>query len=543
MLSQAELNEAMNLMTPAERQELHRLLALDAKLWKPTPGPQQMALESKADVLLYGGAAGGGKSDLMLGLAINYHQQSIIFRRAMSQTKALITRAKKIVGDKGENFNKTEAWYTLPDRDGLPPDRFMRFGSVNNDGDEERYQGNPHDFVGFDEGAHFSEELFRYLTGWNRSDFEGDPKYPNFRCRIVVASNPPMDVTGDWMFDYWAPWLDPEYPNPAMPGELRWFVRSPVDERDIEVHRTDKFVWVTNEKGEATKEPNYNFDPEEYKHPDKMKLVITPRSRTFVPARVTDNPYYRNGGYLSNLQSMTGDARRKLLDGEFKKSTEEDRMQVIPRAWVKAAMDRWTEKDANERGPLSAIGVDVARKGIDSTCLAKRYGNWVDELITKPGRLTPDGPAVADMVLAELEPGAQINIDGIGVGSAVVDVLNLLDVENVNPIIVSESSGIFDKAGIHKLRNLRAEIYWNMRELLDPESGHEIALPKNPQLMADLCAATWRSTPSGLLIELKEEIKKRIKRSPDLCDAVLLAFYEPTSEIGVRVSSRFSKRR
>jgi hypothetical protein len=75
------------------------------------------------------------------------------------------------------------------------------------------------------------------------------------------------------------------------------------------------------------------------------------------------------------------------------------------------------------------------------------------------------------------------------------------------------------------MRNLRAELFWRMRDALDPMSGEDLALPNDPELLADLCSANYKSGVSGVLIEEKNEIKKRIGRSPDYGDAVLLTLY------------------
>ena len=79
-----------------------------------------------------------------------------------------------------------------------------------------------------------------------------------------------------------------------------------------------------------------------------------------------------------------------------------------------------------------------------------------------------------------------------------------------------------DKAsGVLRFRNMRAYMYWRFRESLDPKTGDNLALPPDPQLKADLCAAHWKLTPGGILIEDKDAIKKRIGRSPDDGDAVI----------------------
>ncbi len=81
-----------------------------------------------------------------------------------------------------------------------------------------------------------------------------------------------------------------------------------------------------------------------------------------------------------------------------------------------------------------------------------------------------------------------------------------------------------DRAKVLNFYNKRAEWWWRLREYLDPESGMDIALPPDRELLADLTAPRWELTPRGIKIELKDEIKKRIGRSPDKGDSLAYAF-------------------
>src|SRR5688572_25316942 len=68
--------------------------------WTPSPGPQTLAYESRADVLGYGGEPGGGKSQLLLGLAFTRHKRSFVMRRQYADLSALIEDALKIHGSR-----------------------------------------------------------------------------------------------------------------------------------------------------------------------------------------------------------------------------------------------------------------------------------------------------------------------------------------------------------------------------------------------------------------------------------------------------------
>ena len=342
-----------------------------------------------------------------------------------------------------------------------------------------------------DEITEFSESQFRFVNGWNRSTRPGQ------RCRIIATGNPPSTDNGLWIIKYWGPWLDPDHPNPAAPGELRWF--AVIGGKDIECS-----------------------GPEPLQHEGE---TIYPRSRTFVPARLSDNPFLRDSGYLTVLQGLPEPLRSQMLYGDFSLSLGTDPWQVIPSAWIRAAQARWKEEDGNKTLPISAIGVDVARGGRDKTVISIRKSNWFAPLYRYPGSETPSGPAVAGLVLSHAGPECTINVDVIGVGSSVYDVLNGIYRGQVNGVNVAGRSTSTDKSGKLKFVNIRAEALWKLREALDPETGDNLAIPPDPELLADLTAPKWTLRVSGIQIESKQDIIKRIGRSPDAGDALVLAFW------------------
>jgi hypothetical protein len=211
--------------------------------------------------------------------------------------------------------------------------------------------------------------------------------------------------------------------------------------------------------------------------------------------------------------------------GDFEATAAPDAFQIIPTEWVIAAQKRRMEREKPEV-PLTAVGIDCVRGGDDSMTMAKRYDNWFDEIKSWPGVLVPDGKTAATFVHSELgdeQPG-EMNVDVIGVGSSTYDHLEPI-YENVHPINASEASKYRDKSGKLKMRNVRAEYHWRMRDSLDPTDGDDIALPNDPELLADLCAPRYKITTSGVLVEEKKEIKARIGRSPDKGDAAMLCNY------------------
>lgn len=460
-------------------------------IWEPNPGPQTLAYESEADELLYGGSAGSGKTDLALGLAGTRHHHSVIFRREFPRVRGIIERSRELYNAAGSNHAKdsyNESLHIWRLADG----RMIEFSSLQYEKDVENQRGRPRDLYVFDELTEFSEFQYRFVTAWNRTTRPGQ------RCRIVGTCNPPTNAEGRWVIKYWGPWLDPHYPNPAQPGELRWFTT--IDGEDVECS-----------------------GPEPIEHKGE---ILRPRSRTFIPARLADNPFQAGTGYEAILQGLPEPLRSQMLYGDFSLSVSDDQQQVIPTEWVRLAQARWQPSPAGKL-PMTAMGVDVARGGRDKTVIARRHGNWFAELIKYPGKDTPDGPAVAQLVINMHEPGstATINVDVIGVGSSAYDFLAKHNYP-ARPINVASGSDATDMSGKLGFVNLRAEMLWKFREALDPLTGENLALPPDPELLADLCAARWELRSNGIKVESKDDIKKRLGRSPDCSDALLMAFYQ-----------------
>lgn len=484
-MNPAELIELMKRLTPEERDELDRLLTDGLPQWLPQVGPQLRAFESPADILFYGGQAGGGKSDLLLGLALTAQEKSIIFRREAVQLVGMEERMTTILGTRYGYNSQTGLWR-------LPNSRTLEFGSVKLPGDWLKYQGRPHDMKAFDEICHFTELQFRSLIGWMRTD------NPAVRQRVVCAGNPPTDAEGEWVVRYWAPWLDPQHPNPAKDGELRWY--------------------VTDENGKDLEVPG----------PEPVMIgkdLMTPKSRTFIRSSVDDNLFLKTTGYKATLQALPEPLRSQMLRGDFLAGRYDPVWQLIPTDWIKAAQARWKPRDA--KGPMTALGLDVSRGGQDKTSAARRHDEWFDEIKTIDGKETDDGPKAAGFVAPLIRNGACICVDAIGIGSSALDFikgLNLL----VLPVVGSEASTEFTVAGNLRFKNKRAEMYWRLREAMDPTAENPISLPPDSELATDLAAVRYKVVQmgqhAGIQIRDKDEIREAIGRSPDKGDSVAMTF-------------------
>ena len=445
--------------------------------WVALPGPQTQALVSEADEVLYGGAAGGGKSDLLLGLARTRHRSSVIFRRTYPQLEdSVIPRSLEIYGDPGRLNRARKQWEF---HDG----RLVRFRHLERDDDVFGHQSAQYDLVAFDELTQFTEAQYVYLTSRARS------VRPGQRVRIVGASNPGGEGN-DWVMRRWAAWLDRDHPRPAAAGELRWFRRD----------------------GEGLEVETAAGDPDA-------------RSRTFIPARLADNPHLGDE-YRRVLDAMPEPWRSQLLEGDWQIGLVDEAYQVIPSAWIDAAMRRW-RPEGHGGAPGVALGVDVARGGACRTVLAPRRGDWVGQMEVYDGRLTPDGQSVVALLAPWVEAGYRAQIDGVGVGASAIDLARGLGMDVVG-LVGSERSEHGDKSGSFPFGNLKSEMWWRLREALDPAGGRNLALPMDADLRSELRAPRYEMQTNGLKLESKDRTEQRVGRSPDRADAVVYAVYEPS---------------
>lgn len=466
------------------------------KIWKPLPGPQTQAFFSPADFLFYGGAAGGGKTDLMLGVAYHNHTNSILFRRESPELRAIIERAQLIFDKCGEYNQSTKIWR-------FDKGTRLQFAGVQHEKDVKKWQGQPHDCILFDEISYFLEYMVRFLTGWLRHD---NPANAHLRTRVIGAGNPPMNAEGQWIKRFFGPWLDKDHPNPAAPGELRYFTT--INAKDQEVNGPDKILIKV--KGKS--------------------YWIKPKSRTFIPAKVTDNIFMMQSGYMDQLAGLRESLRVRLLDGDFSVELDDHDEQLIPTEWVLMAQRRWRDKSVQKSAIMTALGADIARGGTDDMVLSPRFGNWLDKQITYPGKDVKDGDSAARKIAIVHRNGCPVYLDAVGIGAAAYD-STIKIISTTIPLMSAASSNGRDKTGLFGFVNKRAEWSWKFMERLDPKSEDPIALPDDDELRADLTSYRFKVTPQGIQIEKKEEIKKRLGRSPDKGDSCIYAFSDEYDNI------------
>jgi hypothetical protein len=454
--------------------------------WKPFPdSPQEAAYHCKADVIGYGGAAGGGKTDLLLGKAFTQFKRAVIYRLNNPDLQDIIER--------GDTILDGQAYFVRGEkrRWELPNGGFCMATSAERIKDLRKYRGRARDFIGIDEASEFDEILIRMLMGWLRTD---DPAQ---QTQVMLTFNPP-DERGEWLIEYFGAWINPEHPNRAQDGEIRWYIRK--GDKDVEVDSSNPV----------------EVDGVAYK----------PQSRTFFHARVEDNPVLLRTNYRDQLNTLPEPLRTQLLTGDMTVGRKDDDWQVIPTEWILAAEKRHAE-NGKPNLKLRALGADPKRGGSDEFGLARLYGDYF-EVEGHTGDY--DGDSGAELIIQALHNGnATIYIDPIGIGASVYDVLK--KTHEIVPMNAGASAGNeTDKSGKYHFANQRSLWWWCFREALDPNSGYEIALPPIRKLRQDLRAPTYRRQGGKIIVESKEEIKKRTSRSTDYADPVIQAWHGANSD-------------
>jgi predicted phage terminase large subunit-like protein len=257
---------------------------------RPQPGPQETFLSSPADIAIYGGGAGGGKTwALLLEPLRHVHNPeftSVIFRRNLVQATnpgGLWDEAAKLysVIPGASSISQPLQW-------SFASGAKVRFGHLSEEKTVYDWQGTALALICFDELTHFSKSQFFYMLSRNRSTC-------GVRPYIRATCNPDAD---SWVAEFIAWWLDPDsgLPINERAGVLRWFTR-----------HGDVIQW--GDKPE---------DLPEQRTPDGQ--IIPPKSVTFIPAKLTDNTALMaaDPGYYANLMSMPTVERERLLGGNWK---------------------------------------------------------------------------------------------------------------------------------------------------------------------------------------------------------------------------------
>jgi predicted phage terminase large subunit-like protein len=308
---------------------------------KPQPGPQEKFLQSGADITIYGGAAGGGKSHGLL-LEPLYHVEnknfrSVCFRRTVPQLRApggLWDKSKEIYSLAAATpREQSHEWI-------FPSGAVVKFSGLETDADVHSWDGSEICLLAFDELAQFSERQFFYMLSRNRSTCGVKPY-------VRAGTNPDPD---SWLRPFLSWWIDDAtgFPIPERSGQLRWFVRI-----------NDEIFWAGT--------------PQELIH--RFGHDVRPKSVTFIPAKVSDNKKLldTNPDYIANLKALPAFERERLLAGNwnsrpqagsyFKRASFGTPLEVSPndivsrvRFWDRAGTEQRPGAD-----PDASVGLKLAK--------------------------------------------------------------------------------------------------------------------------------------------------------------------------------------
>ena len=231
------------------------------------------------------------------------------------------------------------------------------------------------------------------------------------------------------------------------------------------------------------------------------------------------------------------DLFRVKVRGLFPKVSED---VLIPLYWVQLANERW-KKGKRESDHLR-LGVDVAGMGRDSSVFVFRYGNRVNhfESIQSGGEANHMEIAGKTVSYITREKGKAF-IDTIGEGAGVYSRLVELEMD-IYSVKFSEKAEwqdetLKDVTDVYEFLNMRAYLFWALRDWLNPANNTGAQLPDDDQLTQELTEIKYKFQSNGRIqIEPKEEIRKRLGRSPDKSDGLANTFY-PVPDITPKTQS------
>lgn len=316
----------------------------------PQVGPQTQFLECTADIAIYGGAAGGGKSYGLLLEPLRHYTNPkfgcVIFRRNSTQV-----RNEGGLWDESSNIYPMFAGH--PREAALewvfPSGMRLKFAHLEYDTTVLDWQGASVPFIGYDELTHFTEKQFFYMLSRNRST-------SGVRSYIRATTNPDPD---SWVRKFIDWWIGKDgFAIPERSGVIRWFIR-----------RDDSFYWADSEEQIFEQ---FGRGPE-----------VQPKSVTFIPSKLEDNQILMQSdpGYLANLLSMSRVDRMRLREGNWNVRATAGMMfqrqwfsivDQVPAGWTRAVRfwDRAaTKPNEVNRNPDWTRGLKLYKYPNDTYCV------------------------------------------------------------------------------------------------------------------------------------------------------------------------------
>lgn len=233
--------------------------------------------------------------------------------------------------------------------------------------------------------------------------------------------------------------------------------------------------------------------------------------------------------WATNRMILWGESSAEYQNRVLGNFAQEEADTLIPLHWVEEAMKRYTARIASSDLVVDQIGLDVARRGGDSTVLAKRSKMLIlpAERYGKIDTMEAAGLCVPYLNKDGLLP---VVVDVVGLGAGTYDRLIEMypDNDRILPFHAQEKTIFRDVTEQWGFADSYSAAWWNLREMLDPSNPRKfdalLALPTDKFLPSELSAPTWKVNSSGKIqIEKKEDVKERLGRSPDTADAVVMA--------------------
>lgn len=312
------------------------------EILRPQPGPQEQFLASPADIAIYGGGAGGGKTWSLLLEPLRHITReplfnAVYFRRTTVQIRNpgglwdASTTVYPQTGGKPQSQSLSWRW---------PGGGLLKMAHLEHEDDKLGWQGSEITLLNFDELTHFSETQFWYLVSRTRS-------MSGIRPYVRATCNPDPD---SWVAKFISWWIDQKtgFFIPERVGLLRYVVRV-----------NDTLEWADSAEELRVKYPG-----------------IEPKSVTFIPALITDNPALlaKDPGYMATLQLLPRVERERLLGGNWKVRPSDslmfprDRVTVIDSvptdvvAWARGWDLAATKPSEKNPDPDATVSVRVGRR-------------------------------------------------------------------------------------------------------------------------------------------------------------------------------------
>ncbi len=275
---------------------------------------------------------------------------------------------------------------------------------------------------------------------------------------------------------------------------------------------------------------------------DKVRNWCEPISKEDV--KESENDFQFEGVWY-----RPSDLFRKKVLGEFPKISED---VLIPHKWIELAQERWKTFNLGNQND-AILGVDVAGMGRDCSVFCKRFDNYVACFDKQNSGGRADHMAVAGRIHNELtgHSGYAVSIDTIGEGAGVYSRLiemcieggSNLDKESIVSCKYSEGAkdyygkDLTDITGQYTFANMRAFLFWAVRDWLNPDNNTGAMLPPNGSFFDEATEIRWSFLSNGkIIIESKDNIKERLGHSTDEFDALANTFHPQAIE-AVRMSN------